>query len=207
MYHYGVMDQRESLVRSRILAGMLLVSLIADILLKNPIDMQEVMWACYWASVSVVAGIFFRSDMLVSWGFIFFIGLGLPAWLLGILMSRKVDITSVLIHTVPLVAALYYVKGMRELPKYSFVGAWLLYVVPFGLAWRFCNAEAMINLSHWVQRPLLSVLPRQWEFYLLLMILSAVMVMAASGVMNYILVQRVHSDGIKTGLGSGSKVA
>jgi hypothetical protein len=203
-HDHGTMDRRP---RSRVLAWMVLLSLSADLLLKSSADMQEVMWACYWASVSVTAGIFLNSDKLVSWGVVFFAGLGLPAWLLGILIYGQVEITSVLIHTIPLIAGLYYMSGMTALPKHSAVGAWLLYSAPFVLAWRFCDPDAMINLSHWARSPLPSVLPHVWQFYVALMTVSAVMVTAAASMMNYILVRRAGPDRSTSGTASRSNAA
>ena len=187
---HGAMMERRQLIGSRVLALLLVGSLAADVLLKDVGDMQQLMWACYWASACVVIGIFFRNDALVSWGVIFFAGLGLPAWLVGVAMYREVEVTSVLMHTIPLLAGLYYMSGMTAMPRYSYVGAWLLYVVPFGLSWRFCSAEAMINLSHWVQRPLRHTLPSNTAFYSVLLVLSAVMVLAAYAAMQYVLMRR-----------------
>lgn len=178
------------LIGSRVLALLLVGSLAADVLLKDVGDMQQLMWACYWASACVVAGVFFRSDALVSWGVIFFAGLGLPAWLVGVAIYRDVQLTSVLMHTVPLLAGLYYMSGMTAMPRYSYVGAWMLYVVPFGLSWRFCSAEAMINLSHWVKRPLRHTLPNNTAFYAVLLVLSAGMVLAAYAAIQYVLRRR-----------------
>ncbi len=189
-HDHGTMMKRRQLIGSRVLALLLVGSLAADVLLKDVGDMQQLMWACYWASACVVAGVFFRSDALVSWGVIFFAGLGLPAWLVGVAIYRDVQLTSVLMHTVPLLAGLYYMSGMTAMPRYSYVGAWLLYVVPFGLSWRFCSAEAMINLSHWVQRPLRHTLPSNAAFYSVLLVLSAVMVLAAYAAMQYVLLRR-----------------
>lgn len=184
------MMSNRQLIGSRVLALFLVGSLAADVLLKDVGDMQQLMWACYWASACVVAGVFLRSDALVSWGVIFFAGLGLPAWLVGVAIYREVEVTSVLMHTVPLLAGLYYMSGMTVMPRYSYAGAWLLYVVPFGLSWRFCSAEAMINLSHWVQRPLRHTLPNNTAFYSVLLLLSAGMVLAAYAAIQHVLMRR-----------------
>ncbi len=161
-----------------------IVLLVVDVFLKNPADRQELMWACYWASISVAAGMIFRVDVLVSAGTVFLAGLGLPTWLLGTFMDSQMEATSVLLHVIPLVAGLLYLTKVTALPKYSAAGAWLLYVVPFGLAWRFCTPDAMINLSHWTRWPVPSVLPHTWQFYVLLMSVSAVMVIVAAGMLD-----------------------
>ncbi len=206
-HHHGSMDRRPLLARSRMLASIVILSLLADLLLKDSPDMQQVMGACYWASASVTVGIFLKSNMLVSWGVVFFEALGLPAWLLGVILYNQVEITSVLIHTIPLIAGLYYILGMTHLPKYSALGAWLLYVVPFGLAWRFCTPDAMINLSHWSRWPLPDVLPHAWQFYVLLMAVSAVMSAAAASLTNRVLVRRASARQLRSGTASTSKAA
>lgn len=177
------------------LACAVLVLLITDVLLKNPADRQELMWACYWASVSVAAGMLLKLDTLVAGGVVFFAGLGLPTWLLGTLIDSQIEITSVLLHIIPLAAGLVYISTKAALPRYSAVSAWLLYVVPFGLAWRYCKPNAMINLSHWARWPVPSVIHHIWQFYVVLMVISAGMVSAAAGMMNSILVHRSNPVG------------
>ena len=185
-YHHVSMNRRMSLL----LAGMVLLSLMADLFLKQLQDIQEAMWACYWAAASIVAGVLLKSKRLVSCGVVFFVALGLPAWLLSIfLYDGHFEITSVLMHTVPLLSGLYYLSGSTSLPKYSAAGAWLLYAVPFGLSWRICKPSAMINLSRWEQWPLSGLLHHEWQFYGLLMTVSMVLVTAMASLLKRILFQ------------------
>ena len=184
------MNRRPSLRLARALAALVLLSLIIDLVLKRPADRHEIMWACYWASITLAVGIFIRSDRLVSAGVIFFLGLGLPVWLLGIIVDSQVEITSVLLHTVPLIAGLNYVSSMTTVPRYSALGAWLLYVVPFSLAWQLCDPRAMINLSHWSRWPLPDLVPHAWQFSLFLLATSAAAVSVVARVMNSFLLRK-----------------
>lgn len=164
-------------------AALVIVSIAADLLLKEPFDWQQLLWSCYAASAAVALGILIRSNLLVSSGLVFFAGLGMPAWLLGRLLDNQVDPTSVLIHALPLVAGALYVSGMAALPKRSVAGAWLLHAVPLWLAALFCNPAQNINLAHATWPPLARFLPRLWEFHALLLAASAgTMTLAARGI-------------------------
>ena len=160
------MKQRYSSAAAKILAWIVFLILVADLLMKSSADLQQVMWACYWASAAIIVGVTLGLDRPVAWGVVFFSGIGLPAWLLGFLFGRPLySATSVLIHSAPLVAGLVYFMKMRALPRYTAFGAWLLYVVPFVLAWRYCNPAAMINLSHLRGSMLPEFFPGLREFY------------------------------------------
>lgn len=139
------------------------------------------------ASASVGMGMCFTSDRLVSAGVIFFVGLGIPAWLLGAIIDGQIEPLSVLFHVVPFASGLYYVSTMDSLPKYSGVLAWLLYALPFGLAWRFCKPEITINLSHWTRWPIPSILPHAWQFYTMLILVTSAMIASVAGVLRSML--------------------
>ncbi len=144
---------------------LVLVFLLADVALKNPADREEVMWSCYWAAAAVGVGMLIHSARLIAAGAIFLAGLGVPAWSVSVLMDGRVEITSILMHVIPLALGLYAVLRVAEIPKYSATLAWLLFVVPFALAWRFCDPAAMINLSHWKRWPIPELIPHTWLFY------------------------------------------
>lgn len=151
------------------------LTIVLDVLLKNRADMQECVWACYWAALLIGAGILCQSDTAVAWGTVFFLGLGIPAWLVGTFFDEQIGITSVLLHTVPVTAGFCFLAGRSALPKHAAAGAWLLYFVPFCIAWRFCDPDAMINLSHWSHWPLAGTSSHRLGFYLLLMAVTAIL--------------------------------
>lgn len=176
-----------------VFAVLIFTSLFADLCLKSAADRQQVMWSCYWGAVAVASGILIASDRLVAWGTVFFAGLGLPAWLLGFIFSTRVEATSVLIHTLPLIAGLIYIRSLPALPAWSALGAWLLYVVPFTLSWDITSPGQMINLSHW-SRSAMPFLPFQpWQFYMIILPLSLVTVLLADWLISFWLAHRAAS--------------
>lgn len=179
-----------SLGRSRVLGTGVLVILVVDVFLKSPGNRQEVLWACYWASASVGIGMCLVSDVLVSAGVIFFAGLGIPGWLLGAIIDGRTEMISVLFHVVPLAVGFYYVSTMSSLPKYSAALAWLLYGVPLGLAWQFCEPALSINLSHWTRWPVPEFLPDLWQFYAMLILVTMAMVAWMARIINSMLTRR-----------------
>ena len=161
---------------SHVLGCVVLASLLADVLLKSPANRQEIMWACYWASGALAVGMLIGSESLVSGAVIFFAGLGVPAWMISILIDGQTQTTSVLIHVVPLLAGLYFVSRLAVLPRYSAAFAWLLFGIPFALSWHFCDPASMINLSHWARWPIPQLVPHPWQFYVGLLLTSVVLV-------------------------------
>jgi len=145
------------------------------------------MWACYWASGALAMGMLIGSESLVSGAVIFFAGLGLPAWIVSILIDGQTEATSVIIHVVPLLAGLYFVSRLAVLPKHSAVLAWLLFGIPFALSWVLCDPAAMINLSHWTRWPIPQVVPHPWQFYVGLFLISVALVNSVATVLKSIL--------------------
>ena len=166
--------------RYRVLGLLVLIFLMADVALKDPADREEVMWACYWAAASVGVGMLIQSARLIAAGAIFLAGLGVPAWSVSVLMDGKVAITSILMHLIPLTLGLYVVSRVAEVPKHSATLAWLLFGVPFALAWQFCDPGAMINLSHWTRWPIPELMPNTWLFYVVVLAGSAGMIWLAA---------------------------
>jgi hypothetical protein len=180
-------------VIARILSFAILLSLAADLLLKDLANLQQAFWACYWAATLVAAGILIRSDRMVSWGVVFFTGVGVPAWVMGRLMAARVDPTSVLIHILPLLAGAAYLFHKTTLPRASAAGAWFLYLVPTGMAWIFCDPAEHINLTHYSWPPLAGIFPQPWEFQIFLLAASLVTVTLSARVIHYGLGRRPYS--------------
>jgi len=179
---------------SRALGCIVLASLIVDVLLKSPANRQEIMWACYWASGALAIGMLTGCADLVSGAVIFFAGLGVPAWIISILIDGQTEVTSVLIHVVPLLAGLYFVSRLAVLPRHSAAFAWLMFGVPFALSWQFSNPAAMINLSHWRRWPIPQVVPHPWQFYVGLLLISVALVNLVAITMRSILKRGSDSE-------------
>ena len=169
----GTMEPRPSSAQGRMMGFLVLLFLVVDVALKDPADREEAMWACYWAAASVGVGILVHSIRLIAAGAIFLAGLGVPAWSVSILMDGKTEITSVLMHLIPLGIGLYAVTRAAEVPKHPGTLAWLLFGVPFALAWQFCDPAAAINLSHWTRWPVPALMPHIWLFYAMVLLGSA----------------------------------
>ncbi|HUY80611.1 MAG TPA: hypothetical protein VMU92_02705 [Acidobacteriaceae bacterium] len=172
------------------MAILIFVCLIADLRLKNAADLQQVLWSCYWGAIVIASGILAASERLVAWGTVFFAGLGVPAWLLGLVLDFHLEVTSVLIHTLPFVAGLIYIRKMSALPAHSALGAWSLYIVPFIFSWKLTNPDAMINLSHWNRSAVPSLPIHVWQFYLLLIPISFLTILLAVWFINRWLARR-----------------
>lgn len=180
------MFSKSSLRAAHLCAFAILASLLADLVLKEHADLQQAMWSCYWGSVAIAIGIFIRSDRLVSSGLIFFVGLGVPAWLAARLVEVKIDPTSFLIHAVPVLAGALYVSKMSAVPRYSALGAWLLHSIPLALAWLLCKPDHNINLAHSVWSPVARFFPL-WEFHVLILAVSALTLALAAFCLNQLL--------------------
>ena len=177
-------------IGSRVLGLIVLASLAADVALKSSANRGELMWACYWASSTLGVGLLAGSPILVTSGVIFFAGLGMPAWMVSVFMDRHVEITSVLIHVVPLVSGLYCISKASAIPKYCAAFAWLLFAIPFVVSWKLSDPKAMINLSHWDRWPVPTLLHPGWPFYGALAAVTFLMVNFAALVLNYALQRR-----------------
>ena len=171
----------------------IVLSIVVDLLLKQPFDWQELLWSCYAGSVAVALGVFIRSNLLVSSGLVFFAALGMPAWLLGRLLDNQVDPTSILIHALTLVSGVLYISNLTSLPRASPAGAWLLHALPLWAAGVFCDPAKNINLANATWPPLARFLPQVWEFHALLLAASAITMMLAAYAMNQFLMGRAAS--------------
>jgi len=74
---------------SRTLAIPAALTLVLDVSSKSGANMAEVLWFCYWASALIAIGMMVDSELLVSAGFIFQVGVGGPAWTLGLPRLRR----------------------------------------------------------------------------------------------------------------------
>jgi hypothetical protein len=177
----------------RLLALLIVVSLLADLHLKDATDLQQIMWSCYWGAIAVASGLLLASERLVAWGTVFFAGLGVPAWILGQFLDFHLEVTSVLIHILPFLAGLLYLRRTSALPAHTFLGAWSLYLVPFLLSWSFTSPAEMINLSHWHRSAMPSLPFNVWQFYGLLMPLTLFTILLADRLINRWLTRRASA--------------
>lgn len=173
-------------------ACVVVVALAADLAWKDPSNLEQVVWSCYWSALTIAVGIFVHSDFMVSSAFIFFIGLGTPAWIVGRVLEHEIDPTSLLIHTVPVLAGGLYLLDSRMVPAKSAVGAWMLHALPLGCARLLCDPAENINLCARVWPPIARFIPGLWEFHAVALCLSASMFTLAVVGLRHLLLPQEH---------------
>ena len=104
----------------------------------------EMLWACHVASFLVGIGLLTRQTWLVAVGTLFHLAVGVPAYVLDVIVLRKTTFTSVLVHAVPPVAGLLALRHEAPWPRWTPIAAGSLYI-------------ALIPISRWLTEPALNV--------------------------------------------------
>jgi len=158
----------------RMSAFLLTAAISFDIAIKGSANLQDLMWACYWAAAVVVTGVLLDIDRLVSAGLLFFLAIGFPAWLVGIFTGRPVTASSVLFHTIPTIGGSLYFSTTPPPSYRTGMLAWMIYVLPALLSWSFCTPTRHINLVHWVWPPAAALFPTEVAFQAFLFFVTAI---------------------------------
>src|SRR4051794_38420173 len=87
----------------------------------------EMLFGCHVASALTVMGLLAGSDLLVGAGFVFYLGVGLPSWIIDCAAKRRVEPVSVVAHLLPTLAAGQHV-ARAGLPRGSSLLAWAMFV-------------------------------------------------------------------------------
>ncbi|HEU5072577.1 MAG TPA: hypothetical protein VFU02_00355 [Polyangiaceae bacterium] len=106
--------------------------------------LAEMLWACHVASLSIGLGILLRRIWLVAVGTLFHVAVGIPAYVLDVIVLGTTTFTSVLIHTLPPLAGLVVLRRDGPWPRWTPLAAASLYL-------------ALIPLSRWLTEPALNV--------------------------------------------------
>ena len=104
----------------------------------------EMLWACHVASFLIGLGILTRKTWLIAVGTLFHLAVGVPAYVLDVIVLRATTFTSVLVHTVPPVAGVFALRHEAPWPRWTPIAAGSLYI-------------ALIPLSRWLTEPGLNV--------------------------------------------------
>lgn len=104
----------------------------------------EMLWACHVASLSIGVGILTRQTWLVAVGTLFHVAVGVPAYLLDVIVLGTTTVTSAVVHTLPPLAGLMTLRRDAAWPRWTPVAAGSLYV-------------ALIPISRWLTEPALNV--------------------------------------------------
>jgi len=155
----------------KVWALLLLLAMAAHTLykLQNGI-LPELLWGCNIASFLIILGLWVDCPTLVGPGFLWHICLGDVAFALGVAMRGQAiwplflaGWTSVLVHTLPTVAALLFLVK-RGLPRCSPYLALLLFIVLVPISHYLTPAHLNINMAHVRWHPLSRVFPGNWSY-------------------------------------------
>lgn len=126
---------------------------------------SQLLWACHVASALLAVGLVADRPRLVAIGFVFHVGLGIPVFLLDVIVMESSTVTSVLLHTLPLAAGAWALWG-RPLPGGVLVRAWLLYPIAMVGAYLLGDPAHNVMLVHAPYEPAAAWFPALWMSWL-----------------------------------------
>ena len=161
----------ESVAGRRLWAALLLLAMVLHTVYKAKAGiLPELLWGCNVASFLIVAGLWMDSPLLVGPAFLWHICLGDAAFAAGALAKGQAiwpllltGWTSVVVHTLPTLAALVYLRK-RGLPKGSPYLALLLFLVLVPISHYLTPAPLNINMAHVRWEPLRRAFPGNWSY-------------------------------------------
>jgi hypothetical protein len=131
------------------------------------------LWSCHVASFTLAIGILIRARLLVTAGFLFHLSIGLPAWMVEVIVTRgtfggatiieTVLATSILVHLLPIALGFLFL-GFEELPASALPLAWLIQVGMIPVSRRLTPPDFNVNLSHAAWPQVAGVFTRLWIF-------------------------------------------
>ena len=175
------------------LGAAVFTAMALDAWTKGAGNLTEMLWACHWASIAIGLGLLAGSRAAVAAGLLFHLSLGIPAWLLGVFFSGEVQPTSVLVHSVPTLAAMVYLRGIEALPPYTWLRAWMLHPAAIAVSARFAKPELNVNMAHAPWLPLEHLFPDLHFFHLAAISLSLIMLLLMNRGIERWLRERAHS--------------
>ena len=178
--------------------GWLLLGALAlhAIELARTTSLAELLWSCHLATACLAVGVLLRARTLVAAGWLFHLAIGLPAWLVEIVVTRGtfgaahldpwLAATSTLVHILPLmVGGAWLWRAGFAISWREAVFAWLIQATMIFLSKPCTPPELNINLAHSVWPALSKSFPRLWVFQLsacAVCLLSALIVTTAVNV-------------------------
>jgi len=143
--------------------------------LARTTSLYELLWSCHIATALMALGIFLRVRMAVATPWLFHLSIGLPAWLVAMVLTRgtfgaaNIDgpllATSTLVHVLPIVmGAMWLRRGGFALSWRVAALAWLLQAALIPLTRPFTPPELNINLAHGVYPSLSRTFPNLFVF-------------------------------------------
>ena len=143
--------------------------------LARTTSLAELLWACHVATLCMAVGVLFRRRAAVATGWLFHLAIGLPAWLVEIVVTRgtfgaaRVDAwlfaSSTLVHLLPIaVGAMWLRRDGYAIPLRVTLSAWFIQASLIPLSKPVTPPELNINLAHGVWPALSHTFSRLWLF-------------------------------------------
>lgn len=135
----------------------------------------EMLWACHVASLLVGLGMLARQTWLVATGTLFHFGVGLPAYILDVVVLRSTTLTSVLVHVVPPLLGLQALRRVQAWPRWTPLTAAALYPCLIPVSRWLTEPALNVNLAFRPWAPLATVSPSPWLSWLGNLVATAVL--------------------------------
>ncbi len=150
--------------RSRLMALLVLLSMALHSYVKWRLGtLPELLWGCNVASFIIVVGLWFRAPSAVATGFLWHVCIGDPAYIVDVLRSGSTGWTSVLAHSLPPIAAFFYLRR-TGLPRSGPYLALLLFIALVPISHYLTPSVLNINLAHERLWFLKSRFPGHWSY-------------------------------------------
>ena len=109
--------------------------------------LPELLWGCNIASFVIILGLWFENPFLIGTGFIWHISVGEPGYIFGVIQTGHTTWLSVLVHSLPTLAAFISLRR-TGLPKSSPFLAFALFVIPVPISHYLTPANLNVNMTH-----------------------------------------------------------
>lgn len=120
--------------------------------------LQEMLWACHVASLSIGLGMLTYRTALVAIGTLFHLAVGVPSFVLDLVVLRTTTVTSFLIHTVPLATGLAVLRCDSSWPRWTPLATGSLYIVLIPISRWLTAPELNVNLAFRPWAPLVGLI-------------------------------------------------
>ncbi len=155
-------------------ALLLLLSMAVHALVKWRLGtLPELLWGCNMASFCIIAGLWIDSPRVVGMGFLWHACIGDPAYLIEVIRSGHTGWTSVVVHSLPPLAAFFYLRR-TGLPRSAPFLALALFIALVPISHYLTPAPLNINLAHDRLWFLKAQFPGNWSYRI---VFCAVMLM------------------------------
>lgn len=155
-------QQRSKLLLAALVLGVLALHALGK--LEHGL-LGEMLWACHVASLLVGIGMLTRRTWLIAIGTLFHLAVGLPAYLLDLIVLRTTTFTSVLAHTVPPMAGLLALRH-EAWPRWTPLAAGSLYIVLIPISRWLTEPALNVNMAFTPWPPLAALSPSPWLAWL-----------------------------------------